>query len=211
MDFYTFLQSFIMIIIIGSIVVTGWYFITRGNEQVMEDGSIHRYGKIFMSWYFFWNRKKNTKENIFFNDEHLRELYSHIDKKIISQFKQVGHFLVVQENGLTASWKSDFEYHHKVKLMLFGEEGEGVYRVFKEYDEYVYPSWVRDPLASCATCFASIYGSLFYWLLIAICEAGGDVNLFAWCFIPKLAAVFFWIYFCLCLAVVNTAIAKKYN
>jgi hypothetical protein len=211
MDFYTFLQSFLLIIIVGSIVVTGWFFITRGYEQVLEDGSIHRYGKIFKSWYFFWNKKWSEKEKIFYDKDHLRELYSHIDKKILPQFSLAGIYLVVKEEGLTRAWKQEFEYHHKVKLFDAFNQGEGVYRVYKEYDDYVYPSWVRDPLASCATCFASIYGSLFYWLLIAFCEVAGDVNLFAWCFIPKLAAVFFWICFCLCLAVVNTAIAKKYN
>lgn len=216
MTFETFIQSFLIIIILGTLTVTGWFFITRGYEQLMEDGSIYRYGKIFKAWYFFWTKKKKEKERVYFDNAHLMTLYYEIRKKFqynaqVSGKKPFAIWVDGDEMYIDIFTITDYiekirEIENDNKIKFF-DIGTGQYKVYKEYDQYVYPEWIRDPLAACATCFSSIYGTAFYWLLIALC----DVNLFAWSSYPVLASVFFWISFCFCLSVINTAIAKKYN
>ncbi len=82
-----------------------------------------------------------------------------------------------------------------------------VYLPYKVYTNYVFPEIIRTPLAECATCFSSIYGSIFYWSAVALIEQ----KLFNWSNIPWLAAIFFWGVFCFSLSVLNTALAKRFN
>lgn len=209
MDFGTFILLFVGIVAFGTLAVTGWYFITRGEIKTREDGSKVKTGKVFRDWYFFWMRTRAEKKRIFFNEANLVELYLKIRDQY--QSRELYHSITVE--GRSLNFKTPEKFREERKWMekafdiKFFDQGGGLYSVYKEYDDFIFPAYVRDPLAQCATCFASIYGSAFYWLLIALVKQ----NLFAWASVAWLAAVFFWITFCFSLAVLNTALAKRWN
>ncbi len=210
MNFHDFLSSFGWIMFFGTLAVSGWYFITRGEKETLPDGTVKKTGKIFKDWYFFWTQTKGVKKIYYQNDQLFYLLMDYLS------YYPANDYGLVPETGNKASLKfknemfakkfeSDIE---KIKTDLQVEvllKGDYV-SFYKEYDEYVYPEWVRMPLAECATCFASVYGSLFYWPVIWL-----QHGLFRWSYHPNVAALFFWIVFCLSLSVLNTVIAKKFN
>jgi len=209
MSFSLFMLLFAGFLIFGALAVTGWYFITRGEIKVREDGSKVKTGKVFREWYFFWTKKKKEKERVYLNEANLVELYL----KIRDQYRANPIYAAITVEDKSMVFKTPEKFNEerlwieKAFDLKFVDKGGGVYSVYKEYDAFVFPAWVRDPLAQCATCFSSIYGSTFYWLLIALVKE----NLFAWATTPWLAAVFFWIAFCFSLSVLNTALAKRWN
>lgn len=209
MSFEIFIGVFFILVFLGSLAVTGWYFITRGDEKILEDGSKKRVGKIFKNWYFYWTKVKATKKKVYYDEAHLYELYIkikpkfHVGRELFDLVQTGVKFNITQPE----KWYEEMRWVENAYDLKFWDEGGGVYCVYKEYDDFVFPYWLRDPLAVCATCFSSLYGSLFYWLLIALVKA----PVFAWSNTPWLAAVFFWIAFCFSLSVVNTALAKRFN
>lgn len=209
MMFVTFIFIFFALLFIGSLAISGWFFITRGEEIVLEDGKKRRTGKLFRGWYFFWMKKRSCKKVIFFDDDHAFELYMKVrDKFVIGKDKYdltpVNGFFKIDNATRYTDIIRWIEGAFEVKLK---DDGGGLFRIVMEEDQYVFPHWLRDPLAKCSTCFASIYGSLFYWLLIALVK----IDLFEWSSNVTLAKIFFWIVFCLSVAVINTALAKKFN
>lgn len=208
MSFETFCTLFIFFLVAGSLAVTGWFFITRGEEITLEDGSKKRNGKIFKNWYFFWTKQKPCKKRVFYDENHLALLVSEIEDKFykdyIMHIKRIEKMLVILQPQL---FYNEMRWIEKAYQVKFFDKGNGHFSVYKEYPNYVFPYWVKDPLAVCATCFSSIYGSIFYWGLVALVKK----SLFAWSDSPALAAIFFWITFCFSLSVLNTALAKKFN
>jgi hypothetical protein len=208
MDFKTFILVYFVIVFSGSLAVTGWYFITRGDKKILEDGSEKRVGKVFRNWYFYWTKIRGMKK-IYFDEPHLFELFLKIrDKFMVS--KGVYEIKQTERKFWITNWENyseEMRWIENAFEVKFKHTGGGQFVVYKEYEDFVFPYWVRDPLAQCATCFSSIYGSIFYWLLIALPKQ----SLFNWASIPWLAAVCFWIAFCFSLSVINTALAKRFN
>lgn len=210
MNIQDFIIVYLFILFTGTFAVTGWFFITRGKETVLEDGTKKRTGKVFKWWYFFWTQKKFKNKRIYFDEPHLFDLYLEIK----ARFYRNGRCLLsVKENSLTLEEPSSFieeirwvERAHNVHIYQ-RTEGSNIFGIYRIEEVFLFPWWVRDPLASCATCFSSIYGSIYYWLLIALIGNG----LFEWSTYPVLASIFFWITFCFTLSITNTALAKKYN
>lgn len=200
-----FLQTFTFMIIIGSLLVTGWFFITRGFEQIMPDGNIYRYGKVFKGWYFFWNKKKIEKQKIYYTGKQLSELVVNLQRNDALKIQLYGNAIRIGTgNGIDVENLYTSSVSHGFKVF---DKGDNVFALYKEYDDYVYPWWVRDPLANCATCFASLYGTIAYWTFIALSKE----SLFYWSSHPVIASITFWVAFCLSIAVINTALAKKFN
>lgn len=209
MSFEIFILVFFAVIFLGSLAVTGWYFITRGEEKILEDGSKKRTGKVFKNWFFFWTKTKDVKRRVWYDEAHLFGLYSEIKGKFVItknsyDINQIGDRFVITQ---PQKYYEEMRWIENAFEVKFYDLGGNDYRVYKEYDDFVFPYWVRDPLAVCATCFSSIYGSIFYWILIALPKA----KVFGWAHIPWLAATCFWIAFCFSLSVINTALAKRFN
>lgn len=209
MSFEIFILVFFAVIFLGSLAVTGWYFITRGEEKLMEDGSKKRVGKVFKNWYFFWTKTKPQKKKVWFDEAHLFDLFVKIKPKFlvsrdVYDLVQEGVTFKIQQ---AQKWYEEMRWIENAFDVKFFDKGGGIYSVYKEYDDFVYPYWVRDPIAVCATCFSSVYGSIFYWVLVALPKQ----SIFGWANTPWLAAVCFWIAFCFSLSVVNTALAKRFN
>lgn len=208
MNINTFLLLFIGFIFLGSLAVTGWFFVTRGWTEKLPSGKEKRYGKIFRGWYFFWNRTHRVPQKIYFQDRELFVLVGNLAEAFPEwSFEIKGEaiqldpkLLTWQKTALLAQIEKELD---AIGIFAGGDN----FKFYREYPVYVFPEWIRYPLATCATCYSSIYGSIFYWGIISLVKE----NLFGWATSPVAASVFFWIAFCLTLAVINTALAKKYN
>jgi hypothetical protein len=206
-----FLVAYLMLIIIGTLVVGGWFFVTRGSIETLPDGTRMQKGKIFRSWYFFWMQEKSPKRKIYYTGAQLRLLA----RQQLAPYFGWGN-MVVNDSSLELVG-GDFrkmigqvENDLNIKFLCKGPVLDGdaqIYSIFREFTVYRFPEWVRHPLAQCATCFSSIYGSLFYWGMIPF--LGRD--LYSWAQMPILAMIFFWVCFCFSLSIPLTALAKKYN
>jgi hypothetical protein len=116
--FLCFLTIFILLLIVGSLFMCGWYVVTRP-------------GKIFQKW----------------------------------------HYLITHQD----------------------EHG------------YLFPKWIHSPLSECIYCYASIYGSLIYWLTLEFTKC----NLFEWANVPWLAKLFCWVLYCICSSAMNGLLIYK--
>lgn len=214
MSFIQFLVSYFLIVLLGSLAVTGWYFITRGTKEIQPDGTIKEKGKIFKGWLFFWNKTKQSKKRYYYSGKALYDLVTEINNMSPVAFL----LLNLGEERNTVKVQPSISSHELEKMLkqvgqVEADEQEidldfriTSVKFFKEEDVYVFPWWLRDPLAVCATCFASIYGSIFYWGLIL-----NVPGLFDWAPHTLFAKLFYWVAFCLSLSVLNTALAKKFN
>lgn len=208
MNFTTFLHNFLLITIIGTLAVTGWFFITRGSKELQPDGTYKEKGKIFKNWLFFWTKTKAENKKIFYKGFALQSVVDEINTNHPNLGLTVRVFDYVHINNDTI-----YRSENQIKNILAAAGGlkladysGNTFTVYKDEVDFVFPWWVRDPLAVCATCFASIYGTIFYWGVIL-----NVPELFAWAPHIWFAKIFYWVAFCLSLAVLNTALAKKFN
>lgn len=184
----------------------------------MPDGTVDKQGKVFKGWYFYWMKEKRGKKKIFFMGDQLDDLVRKLNATKQAEFKVIGSYGIIaykrSYNPESAGSEvppplpnnviTDILLDMNIKFIDKGNTGVTAYN---QYTEYRFPEYVRMPLAQCATCFASIYGSLFYWIGMLVI----DVKPFGWSSSPVIAMIFYWIVFCMSLAVINTALAKKYN
>lgn len=128
------LLNYILFAIIGSLVMCGWYVITRHEvityDDVEENGKQEVRGKIFKFWSVFFEQTRQGK--------------------------------------------------------------------------YRFPHWVHAPLSSCVYCYASIYGSIIFWVGGLVFCRLANVNLaFSW------YLVLLWIAYCFITSALNGIIIKK--
>lgn len=214
MNIIQFLTFFSLMTAAGTLAVTGWYFITRGEKETLPDGSIKRVGKIFKGWYFFWTKEKETKKKIFYKGDALAKIIAEVNSNLpYTRLVMDGYSFRIfatqdekQEFPLVAIPNIISQIEHQWGVKLF-PKSDGYFSVYKEYPDYVFPEWVRMPLAVCATCFSSIYAAIYYWGLIGLIAQ----PVFTWATYPWAAAIFFWGVFSFALSVLNTALAKAFN
>lgn len=209
MNILNFLELFILLIIAGALAVSGWFFVTRGWKETLPDNTEKKYGKIFKNWFFYWTKEKGVPKKVYYQERELAMLLVKIVDLYPDQHYQLNGSSITINSGVPGE-ASTIAASAAIKLEIEVEMKEGTqneYNFFQKFPQYVYPEWVRYPLAVCATCFSSIYGSIFYWAFVAM----PSQNVFEWSAHPVIASILFWIAFCLSLAVVNTALAKKYN
>lgn len=199
-----FLEFFMLYLILGSLIIVGFYIITRGEKVTQPDGTVFRKGKIFKQWSLFWEQTNGSVRR-FYTEDSLRQklrwlkdsntllgaklqlspkAYSFIPKADVS-----GEDLAYIADVLNCSVMTDHESH----IYLYSDE-----------PVYYWPDWLRYPLSQCPPCMASIYGTILYWVAILLSD-----NVMAWTAHAMLATLFFWIVFCLALAALNKYVYNK--
>jgi hypothetical protein len=213
MTLQQFLIVFAAMVTFGTLCSSGWFFITRGRWTTLPDGKKIAEGKIFKHWYLYWNKQRKTKKIVQYKHAQLRmlatRLMPEIERRLTKKNENARMAVTttaINLYGYTILTPEDIEQLQKEHNVIIMHVGLNSIELMAELDDYVFPEWVRDPLANCATCFSSVYGSLFYWLFTIQAPP-----LFRWSAMPDFTAIFFWIVFCFSLAVLNTALAKKYN
>lgn len=206
MTLFQFLGTFILMLLIGSPVIVGWYVITRGEWFMQPDATWKKYGMIFKEWSLFWEQYRH-EDKVYFQGEFL-------DKKIDLLEKvrpDIGEDIFLSNNGLYMHTSSRQMPSPKILETMADimqcEIEEGLSGNFKGYirePRYMFPSWVRKPMSECLACMSSVYGSLFYWFMVL--QAKG---LFGWAEKENLAKLGFWVIFCLFLACGNKYLEQK--
>jgi hypothetical protein len=206
-----FALSFLGLIAIGTLVVGGWFFTTRGRITVLPDGTQKKEGKLFKFVYFYFMQELPA-EKIYYRGDELTKVASQMEDNLLRSLQHGARVIVhpaaisIQLGGDDA--KKTLKREAKQLGVSVLDKGDGYYALYKEYPQYLFPEWVRDPLVKCATCFSSFYGSLFYWSTYPFIGK----HLYSWMEMPILAsALLFWVIFCFSLAIPLTALAKKYN
>lgn len=221
--FYTVL-FLISMICIGSIFLCGFFDVTRGSEETLPDGKTKRNGKLFKGWYFFWFKKSPEPLTIFFAGSEFDKLY----KNLVREFAMNGYSLngIVKNDGyiiipgdLDVIILVNFCDKLKCKFISGANSKDGIdipnqhiIRFYKEYPDYYYPEWIRDMMAGCITCSATVYGNIFFWLVYAI--ANNSIlfsTMFSWGDNYYLVLIGVWLSYYVGVSFVSTFLYKRFN
>ena len=153
MNFIQFLTSYFLIVILGSLTVTGWFFITRGTKELQPDGTVKEKGKIFKGWLFFWNKTRESKKRYYYNGRALLDLVNELNNMSPVAFLLLN--LSEERNSVKVMpFISTSELEKMLKQIGNVHADEQQYdldgkvtqvKFFKEEEMYVFPWWLRDP------------------------------------------------------------------
>ena len=207
MSFFSFIFSFSMLSLLGSIAILSWYHITRHWQSKLPNGKIVIEGFLFKHWSLFWEKIVRWDSVYFTDKEQLKTKWlelNRLDKKTASKFvfKESDGWIGLRENELTTEqdiFNIESVLGNRVHLFETGS-----LFLYNEVPIYRFPEWIRNPISHCPTCMASVYGSIIWWGFVFL-----QKNSFYWSYSPKLCYFAFWILFCLVLSKLNTTFNDK--
>lgn len=221
----SFFVYYLMALLIGGLAITGWFNVTRGKWEVLPNGHKVWKGKLFSGWQRFWEQETCMKK-VYYAGDQLRNLMAAIEPvfgltntKSQVGAKTYGHTYQFSESAMCLV----VDIETKVKIVerffiykagnpnmgILVKEHQGEYYIFfyKTIKNYFFPEWVRMPLASCIHCFSSIYGTLAWFILVALTNhthsAYGTEN------IPTVISVTLWLPYILSLSFLNAYLWQK--
>lgn len=166
-SFFAYLLFVFAMVYLSSLVICGWYASTRGKTIIKADGTEQKTGYIFKFWYYLWSYSKG-KIKIRYQGKALQSLIYHMKN-------QTGFDMIVQEDGHSFITVAEFkgksaflEDQYKVEFAILQVPQGYLVTVYDIEEDYFFPDAVRDVMMQCITCHASIYGSIFFWVLYAI-------------------------------------------
>ncbi len=194
--------TFLVLLIIGPVFITGWYIITRGQYAIEPDGTLVKRGKILKDWSIFWEDIETYKP-MYYHGQQLEKKLEDI-KRLCPSLKS--RFTMNEGNAslLCSAPLSDDEEVVVQKAILSS-------LLVKEYDIFIYndrpvyrfPEWTRMIMSSCLPCMSSVYGSLFWWVsyFVSVFMFKFDTNFAGW--------LVLWPFYVVSLATINYFIDKK--
>lgn len=204
----TYFIVFILLLFTSGLFINGWFLVTRGREEVQPDNSIKRVGKVFMGWYFFWTKEKDTKK-IYYQGKQLNCIVEQMRQHTKEEINLHGEARIV----VMPSFKRDkLKLQTILEVCIDIEENEGgpyYATIYKEEPEYVFPEWIRDMMAECVTCHASFYGNIIFWTFVALCREYSLGNMGIWNDLSGNALITTWLAYWVSLAYVNTWVYQK--
>lgn len=205
MLFLIFISAYFLLMIVGSLSITGWYAITRGRIEYNAFGTPYRTGKIFKGWHFFWTQHKLEPQSL--EGKRLVDLYVKMkDNNVnISGFDCALKQYLVFEN-LSLVDRCYLQAKYDIMLIPFNDLNSSEYEVVVYEKIFRFPELVRDPISECPTCLASVYGTIIWWSVQLL----SGFEMFSWAgdFI-FIALILFWGMFCIGCAFLNTFFIKK--
>jgi len=202
--YYHLIIHFAVLLVIGGLFCLGLFMSSRGESEQAPDGTcIDKWGMIFYPITKFACRT-NTGIVYYFGEQ-LSKFWCQLRK----DFPQHYDLLILtslHEGSLeTKSIKEwfmiigDIETKYGVKICI---DAEGIIKIWKEYEKPVYNSFFCKPLIGCYKCYASIWGSLIFWLGTNFAISVGYFERDYSVLIPL------WIVYCLSLVSVNCMMYK---
>lgn len=189
-----FLIWFFLLLIFGTLIINGWYLITRE-------------GMIFEGWSNHWEKKNGTKNNTL-ECEKLYKKFREIEKVALlcgykGEVQYTEKYLNVDSSF--ASVIDQVEHHLLIHLNLIDEDKKLF--LYEEETIFRFPEWLRNPLSSCPTCMASVYGTIIFWSAVSLV----NTNPFEWSTHYLVTKILTWGAYCISLAFVNTFFHKQIN
>jgi hypothetical protein len=207
MTLLTFLAAFGLLLLIGPVIMVGWWAITRGRIEYTASGGAFRTGKLFNGWHFFWTR--HTTATALLQGPSLETALLKLNREFSTELVLDGESACFHDPLGRVDYNGDYRVRAAcgAELVHFTERsGRQFWQLMGVELTYRFPEWVRDPVASCPTCFASVYGSLLYWTTVGV---AGINTVFAWSSIPWFSALASWVCYCVGCAAGNTYLSKK--
>ncbi|HEU4608975.1 MAG TPA: hypothetical protein VFS31_12755 [Chitinophagaceae bacterium] len=168
-QFSYFFTTYFGLVLMATMIICGWFAATRGWEVELPDGRKERKGKLFKAWYFFWFQEKGSKRRYFENDS-LYEIGERIKAISNVYVEEYGTARLIASESILPHLPK-LRYHLKLNLDIEPALNDKVLvTVFKEYPNYLFPEWIRDPLAGCITCFPTVYGNLIFWVFAILAK-----------------------------------------
>jgi hypothetical protein len=217
MALFNFFVTYLLFLLTSSILITSFFCITRGDIEVMPDGSKRRYGKILKGYYFFWFKEKD-KAQIRYADDELAHLVDQIKSQYSGSITLLGD--IFKEKSIT-SFEVSKNFLESVPILRYQlqvqfkieEQNNGslVVSAYSEAPVYSFPEWLRTIMAGCVTCTPTVYGNITYWSAILFFKKSILYSLFG-CFENMHAAVIIvWLAYWVSLAWLNTVLWNIYN
>jgi hypothetical protein len=210
MNVLQFEAVFLMLTILSSCAIVGFYIVSRGSWEITPDGKEKRTGMLFKHWSIFFEQYRNTKA-VYYEYEGLRQKFEFLKKvhpKIASKLSFDNILLAVsKENPLT-----DGEVKLIEDALLCRTNRSTPHADFDQLflltDEPIFdwPEWIRKPFSSCPTCMAGPYGTGIWLAFLKL-----QRDAFSWTDFPVLAYIVFGLIFLLTLSTFNNFITRKMN
>ena len=203
MNTLQFLLTFLVLTVISSGAIVGWFLSTRGEWTITPDGKWKKTGMIFKYWSLFFEQCRKTK-TVYYAGAGLREKMELLGKV----HPQIAALLEDKNDSVYLLSKDDLTAGQLGLIkdcLLCGIEVVGKrIKFFAQEPVYDFPEWVQKPLSSCPTCLAGPYGTAIWLVFLKL-----QRDAFAWTDSPILAKVAFGMFFLLCLATSNTFLQKR--
>ncbi len=198
----TLFLTFLVLLILGPIFITGWYIVTRGYYDIEPNGAFVKRGKILKDWSIFWEDIDHYKPMYFFGQQLEKKLED--IKRLCPSLKTRFSMNQGDASLLCPAPLSEEEETVVQKAILSSLliKGNDVF-VYIERPVYRFPEWVRMITSSCLPCMSSVYGSLFWWVsyFVSVYLFKFDMNFAGW--------LVLWPFYVMSVAAINYFIDKK--
>jgi len=202
-----FLLTFLVLAVISSGAIVGWFQVTRGEWTITPDGKWKKTGMIFKYWSLFFEQYRKTRP-LYYKDQALKDKYDFLRKVHPIIADKIGW----QPNRLyinpTCKITSKERKLAEDCLLVNIEEKEvslGIdWYLWIDDPIYDWPEWIQKPLSSCPPCMSGPYGTAIWLAFLKL-----QRDAFVWTDFPLLSKICFYIIFLLTLACANSFIAQK--
>lgn len=195
-----FLITFLLILLSGSILILGFYTITRGKIIKLPNGDEERDTEIFGWWQIFWEEIILYRKVFYYGDqlefklkilEQLRPAYM----EDVS-FSTTDRKSLIFTNPPTDAQIRDIEFTLNCKVF----KNDVVIFLYDEVPVYRFHEWVRK-ITNCYVCLSSTGGTIYYWIMMyKFPNYINSIN----------QKLLFWMIFCISLSFVNKVIKEKF-
>lgn len=196
----TFLSSFLLMLISGSIFILGFFTITRGSIIELPNGETKKEKEILGFWQLFWEAIDGYKKVYYYDDQLdfklkiLEQLRPEYVGKVDIDIR--GKSLIFKEK-VTPVQIRDIEFN----LNCFVLYNDVAIFLYEKEPIYVFSEWIRK-ITNCYVCLSSIGGTIYYWLILHYFPD----------FITSTAQkMVFWVVFCVSLSFINKVIKENFD
>lgn len=208
MDFIHYIVFFAVGLAFAGLLCMGWWYSTRGVTTTTPDGKERddpEKAMIFYSVNKFLTKTERIK--IYYEGDHLHNLAGKIKGIFPDLYKASAATIrfpekwIDTESSYLLQWVDAIPKIEESFFCKGSIDQHGVLKFWNEYDEPVYSKFIRKPLVGCYKCYASFWGTVFFWPYAWLASACGYIEL-------SQALVPIWIAFCFCLVPVNIYLEK---
>ena len=207
----SFLLMYVLMLLLTSVAINGFYNITRGRWETKPDGTKEWNGKIF-SWYSRFLQHHSIQKEFYKEKEWIKEfarLTAFFKKEDIVDILENG-VVVKKMDAITEAYFISFA---AVNSILFTSRSYGagsLIMIYRETKKYRLPLIIRAPLGDCLACMSSFWGTVgwiaWYQVGMAVQQVHPTPAVKMLLEIPLAGTLFLWVFFCICLAYLNETI-----
>lgn len=211
MNLLQFILTFLILTIVSSGAIVGWFLCTRGSWEITPDGKWKKTGMIFKYWSLFFEQYRKTKK-VYYIGKPLADKYTLVSKIRPDLIPGKYCIDILEYDGYFGSPLNKYPIEEKdlnaLKDLLLVEIEWDVenkrFRFYQDEPVFDWPEWIQKPLSSCPGCMAGPYGTAM-WLVFLKLQRGA----FNWTDSPLLAKICFYVVFLLTLSYLNTLLKQK--